>query len=76
MAISRRKQGVITIGNINSIEDESIASNERKVRLTTEKWTIIDGDRFMEMMQKRTHILGLFYTIGIEYRVSSIGGFF
>ena len=47
VAISRRKQGVITIGNVNSIEDESIASNERKVQLTTEKWSIIDGDRFM-----------------------------
>ena len=51
VAISRGKQGVIVIGNMNYIGDERANSLGRFVRLAAEKCPIIDGDCFVEAMQ-------------------------
>ena len=54
VAISRGKQGVIIIGNMDYLGSELAQSLGRFIRMSAEKCPIIDGERFGEMIQRCT----------------------
>ena len=54
VAISRNKQGIIIIGNMDYIGSDQAESLGRFIRLSAEKCPIIDGERFGEMIQRCT----------------------
>ena len=54
VAISRGKQGVIIIGNMDYIGDDKAESLGRFVRCSIEKCPIIDRERFGELIQRCT----------------------
>ena len=54
VAISRGRQGVIIIGNMDYLADEKARSLGNFVRLTAERCPILDGEKFEEMLPRCT----------------------
>ena len=52
VAISRGRQGVIIIGNMDYLADDRARSLGNFIRLTTERCPILDGEKFEEMLPR------------------------